>query len=158
MQESIPSTLASSSILIALTTTTPRILLALRDRISCLTPTPTPTLAALGRGHHEKPVSYEGLYTTDIIAQKADGFLEEAIAAKTPFFPVVAPVALRFNIDVLDGMKVTPPVSAERRTCLFKAIHQIVHRANRSRPKLSLRLRVNGVEAQYFMDRQLLRE
>lgn len=72
--------------------------------------------------NREKPVSYEGLYTTDIIAQKANGFLEEAIAAKTPFFLVVAPVAPHSNIDVLDGLKVTPPISAERHKDLFKDV------------------------------------
>lgn len=76
--------------------------------------------------NQEKPVSYEGRYTTDITAQKATGFLVEAIAAKNPFFLVVAPVAPHSNIDTAvgtaDGMKVTPPIPAERHKDLFKDV------------------------------------
>ncbi|TVY81869.1 Arylsulfatase [Lachnellula suecica] len=40
-----------------------------------------------------KPVSYAGQYSPDVIAEKAFGFLEEAMADEKPFFIAIAPIA-----------------------------------------------------------------
>ncbi len=77
--------------------------------------------------NQEKPVSYEGHYTTDVIAEKSNGFLEDAIAAKKPFFLTIAPVAPHSDIEPYtengtQKTRITPPLSAERHQNLFKDI------------------------------------
>ncbi|OAA57553.1 arylsulfatase [Niveomyces insectorum RCEF 264] len=83
----------------------------------------------------DPPVSYEGQYTVDVLAEKAFGFLEDAAAAGeaegTPFFLGIAPVAPHSNVeltvdrgrggdfqDIIDA-KFTPPVAAQRHEHLF---------------------------------------
>lgn len=44
------------------------------------------------------PEDYSGQYSPDIIAEKANGFLDQAIQNDDPFFLVVAPVAPHSNI------------------------------------------------------------
>ncbi|KAL1953427.1 hypothetical protein VTO42DRAFT_2834 [Malbranchea cinnamomea] len=79
-------------------------------------------------------VSYEGQYTTDVLAEKALGFLEEAVESGKPFFLGIAPVAPHSNVNFtddidfddpndipLDGGPVafTPPIPAGRHAHLF---------------------------------------
>lgn len=73
---------------------------------------------------------YEGQHTSDIIASKAYGFLEDAVKETKPFFLTIAPVAPHANvrIDRLDGdiedivAEFTPPIPAERHAHLFKGV------------------------------------
>jgi N-acetylglucosamine-6-sulfatase len=79
--------------------------------------------------NHDLPVSYEGQYSTDIVASKAYGFLDDAVASKKPFMLTVAPVAPHSNVHIIDkningnysGSSATqsPPVPADRHKHLF---------------------------------------
>ncbi|OTB06196.1 hypothetical protein M426DRAFT_10012 [Hypoxylon sp. CI-4A] len=46
----------------------------------------------------EAPRSYEGYYSTDVLAEKAYGLLDEAAEAEKPFFLVAAPIAPHANV------------------------------------------------------------
>ncbi|KAI5243090.1 arylsulfatase [Aureobasidium subglaciale] len=46
----------------------------------------------------QTPKDYSGQYSPDVVADKAYGFLEEAIAGDAPFFVTVAPIAPHSNI------------------------------------------------------------
>lgn len=77
----------------------------------------------------EAPRSYEGLYTTDVLAEKAFSLLDEAVHSEKPFFLTVSPIAPHGNINmngsILDDNPVfehTAPVSAERHQHLFKDV------------------------------------
>jgi len=76
------------------------------------------------------PVSYEGKYTTDIIAEKAYGLLEEGVNSRKPFFLTIAPIAPHSNVratqsappgekDPLGEARMTAPIPAERHVHLF---------------------------------------
>ncbi|RAH42610.1 sulfatase family protein [Aspergillus brunneoviolaceus CBS 621.78] len=72
--------------------------------------------------NQEPPRSYEGHYTTDVITDKALGFLEDALQSDSPFFLTVAPIAPHTNVDVeaLQGIPVmTEPLPAPRHAHLF---------------------------------------
>ncbi|PBP23005.1 arylsulfatase [Diplocarpon rosae] len=77
----------------------------------------------------EAPRSYEGEYTTDVLAQKAYSLLDHAVQAETPFFLTIAPIAPHANINmngsILDDDHVFEfgsPVSAKRHERLFKDV------------------------------------
>lgn len=78
----------------------------------------------------DPPISHEGDYTTDVLSQKAKGFLEDAVKTKEPFFLAIAPVAPHSNVEVHNGtliapdapFTVTPPIAAERHKDLFKNV------------------------------------
>jgi arylsulfatase A-like enzyme len=82
--------------------------------------------------NRDPPVSHEGEYSTDVLAGKAYGFLEDAVKSERPFFLAIAPIAphsnLRFHIpdpgqpmDIYQaGM--TAPIPAERHQDLFKDV------------------------------------
>lgn len=76
--------------------------------------------------NQDEPVSYEGSHTTDVITEKANGFLVDAIAAKKSFFLTIAPVAPHSNVEFNDQdtgeMIITPPIPAERHKHLFKDV------------------------------------
>ncbi|CAD6583109.1 MAG: hypothetical protein ASARMPRED_001227 [Alectoria sarmentosa] len=77
--------------------------------------------------NRDPPVSHEGQYTTDVLAYKAKGFLDDAVKAGEPFFLTIAPVAPHSNVEVHGGsaidpqgsFTITPPISAERHKHLF---------------------------------------
>ncbi|PYI07393.1 arylsulfatase [Aspergillus sclerotiicarbonarius CBS 121057] len=73
--------------------------------------------------NHEPPRSYKGQYTTDVMQEKALGFLEDALDSDSPFFLTVAPIAPHTNIDVEGvgegGPKMTEPLPAPRHAHLF---------------------------------------
>ena len=77
--------------------------------------------------NQDPPVSHEGDYTTDVLAHKAKGFLQDAVTTDQPFFLAIAPVAPHSNVDVNGGnlvdpgadFTVTPPVAAARHQHLF---------------------------------------
>lgn len=76
-----------------------------------------------------KPRSYEGQYSTDVMAQKAYSLLDEAVhnPNEKPFFLTIAPVAPHADIQIhgsiLDPNHVfefSAPVSAKRHQNLFR--------------------------------------
>ncbi|KAF4629061.1 hypothetical protein G7Y89_g9088 [Cudoniella acicularis] len=67
----------------------------------------------------EAPVGYPGQYSPDLIAKKAFGFLEDAIAEKSPFFLVAAPVAPHSNVE-WPSLHFSEPRYAPRHAHLFK--------------------------------------
>jgi arylsulfatase A-like enzyme len=105
-------------------------------------------LNATFQRNQDEPVSYDGEYTTDVLAGKALGFLDEALAQPDkPFFLGIAPVAphsninltglyddgdfdpsdesqtraaINFNLpDLSHGLGATPPIPAARHAHLF---------------------------------------
>lgn len=76
--------------------------------------------------HREDPVSYEGRHTTDVITEKALGFLDDALGGDRPFFVAVAPIAPHSNVDPLNQeegkIKMTAPTPLERHAHLFKDV------------------------------------
>ena len=98
----------------------------------------------------EPPVSYEGQYTTDILKEKALGFLNSAIDHEYPFFLTIAPVAPHSNVLSNDGpivpsadLSFSAPISAERHKHLFENVKiprtlnfnpdEVIYAQNRSR-------------------------
>ncbi|GAB7360522.1 hypothetical protein MBLNU230_g8471t1 [Neophaeotheca triangularis] len=88
-------------------------------------------LNATFQRNHDPPVSYEGQYSTDVLADKAHGFLTDALDSETPFFFTIAPVAPHANVkhwtEQVDGEPVArsdigPAVSAERHKHLFEDV------------------------------------
>ncbi|KAH0428072.1 arylsulfatase [Colletotrichum camelliae] len=86
-------------------------------------------LNATFQRNQDPPVSYEGEYSTDVLAGKALGFLDDAVAASKPFFLGIAPVAPHSNVqsNVISngsahdphGIVATPLIPAERHAHLF---------------------------------------
>jgi len=80
--------------------------------------------------NHDPPTYHEGEYSTDVLAEKAYGFLDDAVEADKPFFLVVAPNAPHSNVAVdgdlnvinTDSVRFGAPVSAERHKHLFKDV------------------------------------
>lgn len=70
------------------------------------------------------PVNYIGQYSPDLTAQKAYGFLDEALehqqSKSIPFFLTVAPIAPHADVELYPTMKAGPPQIAERHRHLFK--------------------------------------
>ncbi|ORY65763.1 arylsulfatase [Pseudomassariella vexata] len=80
--------------------------------------------------NHEAPVSHEGEYSVDVLAEKAYGFLDDAVSAGRPFFLALAPVAPHSNLNVslvngfaeLGTAIFSAPIYAERHAHLFKDV------------------------------------
>jgi hypothetical protein len=80
--------------------------------------------------NQDAPVSHEGEYSTDVLAGKAYGFLEDAVAEQKPFFLTIAPNAPHSNVQFAEGwfngsgsahnILTTPPIPAERHKNLFQ--------------------------------------
>lgn len=66
--------------------------------------------------NRELPRSYEGHYSTDVVAGKAYGFLDDALNADKPFFITIAPTSPHSNVK--NGTQ-SPPRPAERHKYLF---------------------------------------
>ncbi|KAJ5156332.1 hypothetical protein N7492_009135 [Penicillium capsulatum] len=83
-------------------------------------------LNATYQRNREPPVSYEGQHTTDVISEKALGFLEDALEGERPFFLTVSPVAPHSNVDpkALKSGQVTmsAPIPLERHEHLFEEV------------------------------------
>ena len=77
-------------------------------------------------------MSYKGQYSTDVLANKASGFLEDALSADSPFALIIAPNAPHSNVEFADGwfgnnesgssILTTPPIPAERHAHLFEDV------------------------------------
>ncbi|TLD08896.1 uncharacterized protein PgNI_07143 [Pyricularia grisea] len=93
-------------------------------------------LNATFQRNHDKPVSHLGQYVTDVLAGKAQGFLDDALEASRgpegrPFFLAVAPNAPHSNVDASFEnanftdtprdwtFKMTTPIPAARHAHLF---------------------------------------
>ncbi|KAB8079676.1 alkaline-phosphatase-like protein [Aspergillus leporis] len=77
--------------------------------------------------NREPPKNYAGHYTTDVITEKALGFLNDALESDRPFFVAVSPVAPHSNIDpgTLGGSSptiMTEPIPAPRHRHLFQDV------------------------------------
>jgi arylsulfatase A-like enzyme len=69
----------------------------------------------------EAPVNYNGLYSPDVTAEKAYGFLYEALSQPEPWFLVHAPIAPHGDFRFEDGeIKMAMPGYAERHAHLFQ--------------------------------------
>lgn len=89
-------------------------------------------LNATYQRNHDPPVSYEGRHTADVLAEKAFGFLEDAIAGERPFFLGIAPVSPHSNLEPDQhispdeswhgSIKMTAPIPAERHKHLFQDV------------------------------------
>lgn len=68
----------------------------------------------------DAPKSYPGEYATDLLAQKAMIWLDQAAQAKTPFFLAINPVNPHSNVNYTNGKLVgTPPIPAPRHANQF---------------------------------------
>jgi N-acetylglucosamine-6-sulfatase len=86
-------------------------------------------LNATFQRNKDAPVNHHGEYSTDVLAEKAYGFLDDAIAAENPFFLVVAPNAPHSNVEFQEdwfnnnesstSIRLTPPIPADRHKNLF---------------------------------------
>ncbi|KAH9902356.1 Arylsulphatase [Xylariomycetidae sp. FL2044] len=68
---------------------------------------------------HDAPSSYAGQYSVDVLAEKAYGFLDDAVTGGQPFFLGLAPVAPHSNCAGTNDTGFTPPIAAERHKNLF---------------------------------------
>ncbi|KAM3419737.1 Arylsulfatase [Cercospora zeina] len=66
------------------------------------------------------PISYEGQYSPDVVAEKTYGWLDEAVFHEQPFFIVAAPVAPHSNQDPKVPGVMSIPEYAPRHAHLFK--------------------------------------
>ena len=77
--------------------------------------------------NRDPPVDWEGLYSTDVLAGKAYGLLNDAIASQDPFFLTIATNVPHSNVGTFDPGKgahrqavlMTEPIPAERHGHLF---------------------------------------
>lgn len=78
-------------------------------------------LNATMQRNQEAPKGYKGNYSTDLVAEKALGFLDDAAAnADQPFFIGIAPIGPHGDSENLNnGSGFLPPVSAERHANMF---------------------------------------
>ena len=89
-------------------------------------------LNATFQRNHDPPVSYEGDYSTDVLAKKAYGLLDDALEGEQPFFFTIAPTAphsnVHMNFKIVDGewtprsATQSPPIPAERHKHLFENV------------------------------------
>ncbi|KAK3989763.1 alkaline-phosphatase-like protein [Cladorrhinum sp. PSN332] len=94
-------------------------------------------LNATYQRNKEEPKSYLGQHTVDVLAEKALGFLDDAVKADRPFFLGIAPVAPHSNVasididddpnwddlnDIEDLVQFSPPIPAKRHEHLFKDV------------------------------------
>lgn len=84
------------------------------------------------QANENAPVHHKNEHTSDLITNKAQGLLDDAIAAGKPFFLGVAPIAPHSNIDAHRhaGLPLmTEPIPAERHAGLFEGV-QVPRTAN----------------------------
>jgi len=84
-------------------------------------------LNATTQRNRDLPVSWEGYYSTDVLAEKAYGLLSDAITLQDPFFLTIATSAPHSNMGNFDPERgahqtaslMTKPIPAERHKHLF---------------------------------------
>ena len=74
----------------------------------------------------DKPVSYEGHYSTDVVAEKGFALLDQAVKSQQQFFLTIAPIAPHCNIYMNGSVlaenhtfEFTAPIAADRHKHLF---------------------------------------
>ncbi|KAF2704668.1 Arylsulphatase [Pleomassaria siparia CBS 279.74] len=80
--------------------------------------------------NRDAPVRHVGEHTTDLLAEKAYGFLDDAVKEDAPFFLTIAPVAPHSNAQVNDltenvggkNYEFRAPIPAKRHEHLFKDV------------------------------------
>jgi len=76
--------------------------------------------------NQDPPKSYEGHHTSDVIAEKAYGFLDDAAKEDKPFFLTIAPIAPHSNLEPGaaggKGSHMTAPIPAKRHAHLFEDV------------------------------------
>lgn len=79
--------------------------------------------------NQDPPVNYAGQYTTDILATKAYGFLDDAASAGNPFFLTIAPVAPHSDVSYTGNgvfqnstYSFSAPIPAKRHEHLFQDV------------------------------------
>jgi N-acetylglucosamine-6-sulfatase len=73
------------------------------------------------QSNKDPPVSYPGQYSTDVLAEKAFEFLDDALNGEQPFFMTIAPIAPHSNVHVTeDGVEQSMPRPAVRHEHLFQ--------------------------------------
>ncbi|KAE9962271.1 hypothetical protein EG328_000721 [Venturia inaequalis] len=79
--------------------------------------------------NQDPPVNYAGQYNTDILAEKAYGFLDDAASVGNPFFLTIAPIAPHSDVSFTgngafenSGYSFRPPIPAKRHEHLFKDV------------------------------------
>ncbi|KAI1616951.1 arylsulfatase [Exophiala viscosa] len=77
----------------------------------------------------DKPVSYEGHYSTDVVAEKGFALLDQAVESQQQFFLTIAPIAPHCNIYMNGSVlaenhtfEFTAPIAAERHKHLFSDV------------------------------------
>jgi hypothetical protein len=107
--------------------------------------------------NHDKPVRYAGNYSTDVLASKVYGFLDDAVKANKPFFLAAAPNAPHSNV-AWDGdgaigkahFTFAAPIPAERHKHLFP--NEVVPRtANFNPDKVSPQIRKRVWRLHFFL-------
>lgn len=71
----------------------------------------------------EEPVSYAGQYSTDVISQKANAWLDDALTHEDPFFLTIAPIAPHSNWIIEPEKNLSyllEPLAADRHKHLFE--------------------------------------
>ncbi|KAJ5808977.1 hypothetical protein N7474_010246 [Penicillium riverlandense] len=82
-------------------------------------------LNATFQRNHDPPVSYEGQHTTDVITEKALGFLNDALEGDRPWFVALAPISPHSNVDparLNDDVTFSAPIPLERHRHLFEDV------------------------------------
>ncbi|KAF3765633.1 hypothetical protein M406DRAFT_88476 [Cryphonectria parasitica EP155] len=77
------------------------------------------------QSNKDSPVHHNNEHTSDLITIKAQGLLDQALAADKPFFLGVAPVAPHSNIDInrhAHTPQMTEPIPAQRHEGLFDGV------------------------------------
>lgn len=78
------------------------------------------------QANHDAPVHHHNEHTSDLIINKAEGLLQEAVTSDKPFFLGVAPVAphsdVTLNNDSSSLPLMTEPVPTKRHAGLFKGV------------------------------------
>lgn len=69
--------------------------------------------------NHEKPTNYLGRHTTEVIREKAMGFLDDALVGERPFFMAVTPIAPHSNMNGTHGGGMDDPIPEEHHKHLF---------------------------------------
>jgi Sulfatase len=107
----------------------------------------------------DKPINYVGDYSTDILASKVYGFLDDASKGTKPFFLVAAPNAPHSNVGwdstssdgngtIRDGFfKFGAPVSAERHRDLFP--NEVVPRTKHFNPEKVCRILISKLRTRF---------
>ncbi|ETI24761.1 hypothetical protein G647_04131 [Cladophialophora carrionii CBS 160.54] len=79
---------------------------------------------------HNPPIGYPSQYSTDLVAEKALGYLDEALREDDPFFLTIAPTAPHSNVHITDdSVEQSMPRPASRHEHLFKDA-KVQRRAN----------------------------